>query len=412
MEKKRLYLYWEKSSTPIYCINQIEYAIGRGITTIEIVAPKGIKTYPNVCVPLAGILEWYENRGMNINFFFAGKNNYVQHTAINKPYVVEEEMKNINIRYPLDKVWKYSTPEGVNALVTAIISALRESAVLETGVLTSTEWCLNEVMDNVLQHSEAKCGFVMGQLHKGKQRISICVFDMGIGIYNTLKNSKHLPRKPLDAITLALQERVTRDEKVGQGNGMWGLSKIIEENDGSVRILSNGAFYEFRHGEVNTGENIALKVGDYNNATLVDFQIDFSNKVDIAKALNGNKPSDFWVEEREIDDGVICFKVKDDSPGTGTRVAAKKFKNIIFNCLNEENKKIVLDFEGVNLVSSSYADELIGKIIAERGFTYFMKYFELNNLSATNTGVINRSVEQRMAQTYYDETIKDVDDEM
>lgn len=96
--------------------------------------------------------------------------------------------------------------------------------------------------------------------------------------------------------------------------------------------------------------------------------------------------------------------------GTGTRIAAQKLKNIIFNSLKEGNKKVILDFDGVNVVSSSFADELIGKIIAENGFVYFMRYFELRNISPFNISVINRSVEQRVAQKYYDNTLPDIGD--
>lgn len=166
------------------------------------------------------------------------------------------------------KVWKYSTSEGVNALVTGIINAIRETDILEFGNLTSTEWCINEIMDNVLLHSEAGCGYVMAQLHK---------------------------------------------------------------------------------------------------------------------ALNGNKLCDYWLEDRELDGGEICFEVKRDSSGTGTRIAAEKFKNIILNAIEENNQKIILNF-----------DELIGKIVAERGVVYFLNHFQLINLSQVNIGVINRSVEQRM----------------
>ena len=265
-------------------------------------------------------------------------------------------------------------------MVTSIINALRESAVLEPGVLSSTEWCINEVMDNVLQHSNAQYGYVMGQLHRGTKRISICVFDMGVGIYNTLKKSKHIPRKPLDAITLALQERVTRDESVGQGNGMWGLNEIIKENGGRIRILSNGALYSYKNGIIDTKEDYPMLIGKYRNATVIDFQIDYSKTINIAHALNGYIPTDY---------------------------AAEKFRNVITNTLKEGNYNIVLDFSGVNVVSSSYADELVGKLVAEYGFVYFLTHFQLQNLSPWNIGVVNRSVEQRMGHKYYDTILED-----
>lgn len=404
---KRVYIDWDKTNAPRKCINRLEKCIQEKIYDIDIVAPKDTKTYPNICVPLAGIFEWYKSRGINFNYIFIGDNNYVRHTSMNMPLVVEELLDSSEIKFSLDKVWKYSTSEGVNALVSGIINAIRETDVLESGNLTSTEWCINEVMDNVLIHSEAGCGYVMGQLHKATKRISICIFDMGIGIYNTLKRTKYAPRTPLDAITLALQERITRDENIGQGNGMWGLHEIIKENNGSVRVMSNGALYSYANGGVNTKEGMNLSVGKNSNGTLIDFQIDYSKKIDVAKALNGHKLCDFWLEDRELDGGEICFEVKRDSSGTGTRIAAEKFKNIILNAIEENNQKIILNFEGVNVVSSSYADELIGKIVAERGFVYFLNHFQLINLSHVNIGVINRSVEQRMGHVYYETVLNE-----
>lgn len=408
-ERKRIFIDWDKVNAPQKCINRLEKCIQLGIYNVVIVAPKKVKTYPNICVPLAGIFEWYRSRGIQFEFKFPGESNYVRHTLLNNPLKVENCLNNADVKFALDKVWKYNTSEGVDALVTGIVNAIRESDVLEAGNLTSVEWCINEVMDNVLQHAQSDGGFVMGQLHRGTKKISICIFDMGIGIYNTLKKSRHAPRTPLDAITLALQERVTRDEDIGQGNGMWGLNEIIKENSGSVRVLSNGAMYSFTDGIVKTRDDIKLNIGKYGNATLVDFQIDYSKETNIAKALNGHKPSDYWVEDRELDEGGICFKVKNDSSGTGTRVAAEKFKNIIINTIKETNQEIILDFEGVNIVSSSYADELIGKIVAERGFIYFLNHFRLINLSSINVGVINRSVEQRMGHIYYATTIREND---
>ena len=65
-----------------------------------------------------------------------------------------------------------------------------------------------------------------------------------------------------------------------------------------------------------------------------------------------------------------------------------------------QNSFVIFDFEGVNLLSSSFADELIGKIILEKGF-YYTTAFRIKNLSPSNSAILNRSVEQRMAQKYY-----------
>ncbi|MCB5502929.1 MULTISPECIES: STAS-like domain-containing protein [Dorea] len=405
---KKLYLNWNNKNTLRQFIEQMEYCKSSSEKEVNIVAPDRMRTYPDICAPLSALIDEYKDRGYKFTFNFPGKNNYVEHTCISKPLQVEK-MINSNsseLAFPLDKIWKYNSAEGVGKLVTAYVQAIRTNTVLETGVISSVEWCLNEVMDNVLQHSMSGVGYVMGQMHKEKKRISICVADSGIGIYGSLKKSKHCPRNAIDGLTMALQEKVTRDEHVGQGNGLWGLGKIVAENGGTLEIQSNSANLLYKEGDTKTKETDEFNIGKYNNLTYVDFQMDYSHQTDVSKALNGYKPLDMWLEEHETDD-YLYFSLQEDCVGTGTRIAAQKFKNQIFNAWNEEKKKVVLDFTGINVVSSSFADELIGKIVAEKGFIYFSHYFEIRNLSEFNMSVINRSVEQRMAQKYYDEIITD-----
>ncbi len=75
------------------------------------VAPSKTKTYPNVCVPLAALMEWYKERGIVFKYSFPGTN-YVKHTCVNAPLKVEDMLNTADIVYPLDKVWKYNSTEG------------------------------------------------------------------------------------------------------------------------------------------------------------------------------------------------------------------------------------------------------------------------------------------------------------
>lgn len=403
---KKFYLSWNKSYMLRQFINQMNNCTLRGEKIVKLVAPEKVKTYSNVCAPLAAIIDDYKDKDFEFVFEFPGKNNYVKHTCIAKPLQVEDMYNSPELNFPLDKVWRYNSAEGVGKLVTSYVQAIRSNEVLESGVLSSIEWCLNEVMDNVLQHSISKIGYVMAQMHREKKKISICVADIGIGIYGSLKNSKHCPRNAIDGLTMALQEKVTRDEHIGQGNGLWGLGKIVAENGGSFEIQSNSANLFYKDGDTIQKKTKKFNLGNYNNLTYVDFQMDYSNQTDIARALNGYKPLDMWMDDHDLDD-CLYFSIQNDCVGTGTRIAAQKFKNQIFNALNEGMKKVILDFDGINVISSSFADELIGKIVAQKGFMYFTHYFENKNLSTFNANIINRSVEQRMAQKYYDENITD-----
>ena len=111
--------------------------------------------------------------------------------------------------------------DDVQALVDAYLDAVSRSTVCQQGVIQGLEWCLNEVMDNVLQHSDAPYGYVMGQIHRTSQHMAVCIYDFGQGILNSLRTSEHAPNNAVDAITLALKEGITRDKNIGQGNGMW-----------------------------------------------------------------------------------------------------------------------------------------------------------------------------------------------
>lgn len=366
---------------------------------------KPSRTYSNVCAPIAGVLEYYRNQGLHIQVNFP-KGDYVRHTKFWHPIAIEE-CTAADKFYPFDKVWTFSTSAGVNDLVSALILELRKSDTIESGVIQGVEWCLNEVMDNVLQHSERQKGYVMAQIHKQSKLFAFCVFDSGIGFYNSLKNTRHHPEKPIDAITLALQERITRDEKIGQGNGLWGLSSIVSKSYGRMEVSSGGARYVLRGGQTTTAKEGGFTLSKYLGTAYLDIRINYGNKIDIVDALtnsNGVKyePIDLWLEDLEDDKDRYNIKILEQSGGTGTRQSAEKLRNMVLNISNIEKKVVVLDFSGVNLISSSFADELIGKIISEKGFVYFTQAFKIEHLSAENANILNRSVGQRMAQIYLD----------
>lgn len=405
----KIYLKLERSSGAKFLNDQILAGKRKGYTEFLIIVSDS-KTYSNVCTPVAGILDYYRNLGFDFKIEYENNQSYVSHTKFESPQEVELLVKTIELQYPFNKVWKFSTSEGVNELVSAYVSAVRQADIISSGVINSLEWCLNETMDNVLQHSEVDSGYVMVQLHKSNQQLSVCIFDRGIGIYNSLKTSKHHPETPLDAITLALREKVTRDEKIGQGNGLWGFSELISHAGGRFEVGSAGAVYLNNNHKIKTISTGYFNLGREYGTTLIDFQLNYSHEIDVVKALNGYQPIDLWLEKLEAENGDIGISVADQCSGTGTRKSAEKLRTMIMNIVLAENKKVVLDFDCVNLLSSSFSDELIGKIISEYGFVFFINHFSLKNLSAYNASILNRSVQQRMAQVYYDSSIEDAKD--
>jgi hypothetical protein len=354
-------------------------------------------TFPNVCVPIAGLLDVYRDDG--VEFSKTRVPEFLENTRLFNPAIVIDSQLLLSQR-PLNTVWRYSTPEEVNTLVTTYLREVSRIVVCEVGVIQGLEWCLNEVMDNVLQHSNQPFGYVMGQIHQTSKHIAFCIFDPGIGIFNTLKGSVHAPRSHLDAITLAIKEGVTRDKAVGQGNGMWGLHSIVRENSGSLGITTGNASYRIDRPDAPpyTSENVPF-LNKVNNCTIVDFQIDFSKPIAVSRALGGHEPVNLALEELEDNAGQIVYPLANRSTGTGTRRSGLAIRNEVLNLSRQSNQIITLDFSGVGVVSSSFADELIGKLVAEIGFIGFGQRFRLINMNNFVETLTNRAVMQRLSAT-------------
>ena len=364
-------------------------------------------TGSNVCAPIAGIINYYRKNGVKI-WVSCPPDSYASHVRLYNPIPAEEIISEIS---PFNKVFSFSSEEGVFKLVNTYLIALRQADELEKGVIQSLEWCMNETIDNVLQHSMTDVGFVMAQLNRTNKTFNFCVFDSGIGIYNSLRNTKHAPEDALSAIKLSMKERITRDASIGQGNGLWGLSQIIKETNGRLNISSGGARFVYDHGLIKENYMGSFNFGANNGTTMIDFLIDYSSPIDIVGALNGYEPIDVWAENHENDLGEIELDVAKEASGTGTRKSAERLRNIVRNFLKSQYSSVILDFRDVSMLSSSFADELIGKLIADMGFSKFLQCITITNLNEYNSLIVNRSVGQRMAQIFMDEKVDETLDD-
>jgi len=58
------------------------------------------------------------------------------------------------------------------------------------------------------------------------------------------------------------------------------------------------------------------------------------------------------------------------------------------------------------MISSSFADELIGKLVTEFGFYGFHNIFKLKNMNPDVPSIVQRSVAQRMIESFNGEKHK------
>lgn len=353
------------------------------------------KAYPDVLVPITGLIEYLRTIGFNTTFSNTVPD-YLKKTSIESPISVSEDSNRL-VNFCLDKVWKFENSQEISKLVDAYIDELSREVIFGKGVSEALSWSLYEVMDNVLQHAESNLGYVMAQIHSKTKRIAFCVFDAGQGIFNSLRSSIHAPRHLLDAITLAIQEGVTRDKKIGQGNGMWGLHRIIKANSGRLLITAHSACYIMEGDVVKTFDRLPL-LSNKNGCTTVDFIVEFEKEISLPRALSGHEPINLRILKLEDDRGRIIYKLKDKATGTGTRESGTRMRNDIINIYNSSQKNVEIDFAGVAVISSSFADELLGKLVAGFGFSGFNQIFRLSNMNEVVAAITHRSVAQRMGE--------------
>lgn len=376
-------------------LRALQNGLRKGLKAFTIVW-KGELVFPDTCVPIAGIIAFYKEN-YHIEFAYnAHENTYLQHCGFFSPFVesandIENEM------YPFDKLFRYNNSAQVAALTQAYVDSISRQAECQDGVITGLIWCLNEIMDNVLVHSEAGYGFVMAQYHQVKNTVAICVYDNGIGIYNSLNKSKHRPHNPTDAISLAIQEGV--GDGKGQGNGLFGLFQIVNENKGSLTITSGPSSIMWTNvREMKKFEFLPFISRDF-NATAIDFRLNLGNNVDIQnsfKNIGGFDGFDIRLDYMLQDDDTIKYSVFSNSMGTATRESGAFLRNDVINTITRTNSGIILDFDEVKTVSSSFADEFLAKLVMKLGFIKFNQLIRLTNMNDNVKFLCERSLYMRI----------------
>jgi anti-sigma regulatory factor (Ser/Thr protein kinase) len=287
---------------------------------------------------------------------------------------------------------------AVNRIVNAILGAIPE---LDRKELAALEWSVNEITDNVLNHAQSSIGGLVqvSTFQRSRKRVEYIVADAGVGIPSTLRATHPALTSDAEALEQAIREGVTRDKNVGQGNGLFGSYQICSHSNGFFQVESGYGKLMFTERD---GLRIATERIPY-EGTLVAAQIDFSVPRLLEEALSfggkAHQPTDYVelrYEQHDTED--LLFRLADESPSFGSRVAGapvrKKLLNLARMC---PGRKIVLDFDGVPLVSSSFADEVVGKLFAELGPLAFMQRFQFRNIDQTARQLVDRAIAQRMA---------------
>lgn len=296
---------------------------------------------------------------------------------------------------------RYTTPDeqqsAVNRIVNVILGALPD---LHRSNLASFEWAVNEITDNVLLHSDSTIGGLVqvSTFQKNTKSVQFVVADAGIGIPTTLKSGRPDIRSDTEALDQAIREGVTRDTSVGQGNGLFGTYRACSKSNGFFQVDSGHARLEYhpRKGLSISNKNIPYA------GTLVVATIDFSDPSLLEDALSFKGKKYHLVDYVETqyegyDSKPIRFYMSQESHAFGSRVSGRPLRQKIHNIINISGAdQVIIDFEGVPVVSSSFADEAFGKLFLELGPIQFMQRVKLENMIDTVEWLVNKAISQRM----------------
>lgn len=268
-------------------------------------------------------------------------------------------------------------------------------------IISGLEWSINEITDNVLNHSNSKNGgIIQASTHYKENKIVFAVADGGRGILKSMQEGFPNLRTELDAIGEAIKAGVTRNPKFGQGNGLAGTLRVTTLTGGSLEVFSgNGRLIATR----DTTVRKPLKNARFNGA-LVSGEINIVDNFSISEALNFTDknyiPLDIVDLKYEMEDAdCLLLTMKEESTGFGSRKSGLQIRTKLINLLKARpNYPIIINWEGVPVISSSFADELIGKLFLELGAMTFSSLVKNRNMEPLIKNLLDKAVAQRLTQ--------------
>jgi ABC-type transporter Mla MlaB component len=260
--------------------------------------------------------------------------------------------------------------------------------------LPAMEWCVGEIIDNVRVHSAtATPGAVCAQYYPKIHKLDIAIVDQGRGIRSSLSERLELSGHG-EAIERALERGMTRDPDIGQGNGLAGTLEIVSQNGGKLEIWSgDGLFTHLQTGADRVGLCAPM------DGTGVYIRLDTTRPVNLADTFIGDSGwsyISYAASRTEDEDGL---KISGECRHTLGRETARPLRRKIDAILPEMDGPLLLDFSGVRTATSSFLDELLGRLADGMGEVEFQRKIRLTNMPPEMRNMANVVIAQRLLKS-------------
>jgi anti-sigma regulatory factor (Ser/Thr protein kinase) len=290
----------------------------------------------------------------------------------------------------------YTFSEQAKAVDTILQIILGSLTGFTRSDLAAIEWSLNEITDNVINHSKSEIGGLvqLSTFRRDQKRIEYVVCDTGVGIPQTLREGMPEIRSDNEALDFAIREGVTKNKVSNQGNGLFGAFQVSCVSEGYMEIHSGCGILRYNKKD---GLHITRVTVPF-HGTLVVSCIDYSNPGLLGEALKfGGKihqPADFLEMKFEDEAGdKVVFFMKNEAVTFGARKAAEPINMKLKNLAElYKDQKIFIDFADVAGISSSFADEVVGKLFIDMGPLAFIQKFEFKNTNNIVRSLIDRAI--------------------
>jgi anti-sigma regulatory factor (Ser/Thr protein kinase) len=289
-------------------------------------------------------------------------------------------------------VMQFYNLEDCIAVTDKIINNTVRTIKLERQHIAALEWAVTEITDNVLNHSRSPVGGFAIYQRIGKSNIvEFTVADCGVGIAKTLGIQDER-----EAVEQAIQEGVTRNQSTNQGNGLYGTFRLACASSCLFSLRSrHGALWVDREGEVHTRRGHIPFHG-----TIVTCQIDCDQPDLIKRAFNfkgqSHVPAFDYIEKLHESGDKVWVVAREICKTFGSRESGREARRYLENLLTSVDEAPVhVDFTDVPVISSSFADEVFGKLFVQMGAMKFMRLIKIENTISTVEGLIGRAIDQR-----------------
>lgn len=288
---------------------------------------------------------------------------------------------------------QFESEEEAQAIPDRVMEVVIRNTAVSPPMLRMIEWSLYEILDNVINHSESAIGG-FAQATPLREHVEFVVADAGIGIPSSLGHADEA-----NALRQSVRQGVTRDRASNQGNGLYGSLQVAANSSGEFEISSHGASMRYASAKGRSGMFVKTEELRY-PGTAVRARIGVAESGVLHKTLRfgglEHDPAYGYVERHfETDEGEMLFHVRDQAArDVRTRRGGQRVRQELENLL-KGSETITVDFSGVEVISSSFADEVFGRLFVSLGPRTFTKRVILTNANEDIDGLIDLAIDQR-----------------